>query len=188
MYDDTEILPASRVLEEPAEQSVTPPNPVWRDLARLLVKIIAVGVTFGLVFSFSHGIVRNTDPAMAPTVGGGDLVMFYRLNKNYVAGDVLLLRHNGQNQIRRVVATAGDVVDITEDGLVINGSLQQEPDIYQPTNRYADGISLPVTVGPGQVFVLGDARQNATDSRVYGPVNIKDTLGKVITIIKWRDL
>jgi len=47
---------------------------------------------------------------------------------------------------------------------------------------------MPLTLGAGQVFVLGDARQNATDSRVYGAVNTKDTLGKVITVIKWRDL
>jgi len=90
--------------------------------------------------------------------------------------------------VRRVVAQAGDVVDITADGLTVNGALQQEPDIYEPTLRYQTGTQLPVTLGPGQVFVLGDARDNATDSRVYGPVDTKDTLGKVIAIIKWRDL
>jgi len=125
MYEDTEILPASRALEEPSvqeqEQPAAPPSPVWRDLVRLLAKIVAVGVVFGLVFSFSHGIARSGDPAMAPTVGGGDLIMFYRLDKSYEAGDLVALRHQGATQVRRVVATAGDVVDITEDGLVVNG-------------------------------------------------------------------
>jgi len=161
---------------------------VWRDLLGLLAKVAIVGVVFGLIFTFTHGIARDTDPDMAPTVKAGDLVMFYRLDKNYEISDLVALRYQGQLEVRRVVAQAGDVVDITKDGLVVNGALQQEPDIYEPTQPYQTGISFPVKVGPGQVFVLGDARDNATDSRVYGPVDTKDTLGKVIAIIKWRDL
>ena len=60
--------------------------------------------------------------------------------------------------------------------------------IYQQTQRYAVGATFPLTVGEGQVFVLGDARENATDSRVYGAVEVKDTLGKVITILRRRDI
>jgi len=87
-----------------------------------------------------------------------------------------------------VNATAGDTVDITENGLVINGGLQQERDIYRKTERYAGGIGFPVTLKEGQVFVMGDARDGVTDSRIYGPVNVRDTLGKVITIVRRRNL
>jgi type IV secretory pathway protease TraF len=38
------------------------------------------------------------------------------------------------------------------------------------------------------VFVLGDAREGAADSRIYGPVNTEDTLGTVITVIRRRSL
>ena len=74
-------------------------------------------------------------------------------------------------QARRVLAAAGDEVDITEEGLFINGSLQQEHDIYEETIRYVTGIEFPLMVGEGQVFVLGDGRENAIDSRVYGCIN-----------------
>jgi len=86
------------------------------------------------------------------------------------------------------VAVAGDTVDITEDGLLINGSLVQEQNIFGETLHYEDGISLPITIEDGQVFVLGDRRGNSVDSRLYGPVNIKDTLGKVMTIIRRRNI
>ncbi|MCL2490574.1 MAG: signal peptidase I [Propionibacteriaceae bacterium] len=167
---------------------VARPPSVWRDLAGLVAKIVVIVAVFGLIFSFTHGAMRNTDPDMAPTVKSGDLVLFYRLNKTYQVSDLVVLRYQGQMQVRRVVAQAGDVVDITADGLVVNGILQLEPDIVQPTHRYETGIAMPVTVGPGQVFVLGDARDNATDSRIYGLVNTQDTGGKVIAIVKWRDL
>jgi len=170
------------------DSHVKRPPSLWRELVGVLIKVGVVAVVLGLIFTFTHGLARNTDPDMSPTVKAGDLVMFYRLDKNYEIDDLIALRYQGQLQVRRVVAQAGDVVDITADGLTVNGALQQEPDIYEQTQPYQTGIRFPVTVGPGEVFVLGDARDGATDSRVYGPVNTKDTLGKVIAIIKWRDL
>jgi len=169
----------------------TPPKPtpsLWHDALGLFAKIAGVAIVFTLIFTFTHGIARNTDADMAPTIKAGDLTMFYRLDKNYQIDDLVVLRYQGQLEVRRVVAQAGDVVDITADGLTVNGALQQEPDINEPTQPYQTGIKFPVTVGQGQVFVLADARDGATDSRVYGPVNTKDTLGKVIVILKWRDL
>jgi signal peptidase I len=159
-----------------------------RDLLALLLKIgVAAGIA-ALVFTFVYGIHRNTDPDMNPAIKDGDLAAFYRLDKDYVAGDLLALSFRGERQIRRVVAVAGDTVDITEDGLIVNGAMQQEPEIYEKTERYADGTPLPVTLAEGQVFVLGDSRENATDSRVYGPVNTDDTLGSVIALFRRRAL
>jgi len=160
----------------------------WRDLGLLALKVAVIAVVAVLVFTFVYGFNRNIEPGMDPAVKDGDLVLFYRLDKDYAAGDLVLLSYRGEPQVRRVVAKAGDIVDINDEGLLVNGGLQQEPDIYQKTQRYARGINFPVTVGAGQVFVLGDARENATDSRVYGPVNVKDTRGTVITLIRRRNL
>jgi len=161
---------------------------VARELLPLLIKIVAILAAATVIFTFLYGLARNTDPDMAPAVKDGDLVLFYRLDKDYAIGDLLLFDYQGDRQVRRVIAKAGDTVDITENGLVINGAIQQEPYIYQATRRYQDSVSFPLTVGQSQVFVLGDSRENATDSRIYGPVNTDDTLGTVITIIRWRGL
>ena len=161
---------------------------VWKELGALAIKIVAISVTFMLIFIFVYGFHRNTDPDMAPMVKAGDMVLFYRLSRDYTVGDLILLDFQGERQIRRVIANAGDTVDITDGGIIINGALQHEPEIFQQTWRYADGVPFPLTVPEGQVFVLGDARENATDSRVYGPVDTSNTLGTVITVIRRRGM
>ena len=159
---------------------------LWRDLAVLGIKVAVVVAAVALVFTTVYGACRSTDSDMAPMVKDGDLVLFYRLSKDYVVGDLVVLKFDGRAEVRRVVATAGDTVNITEAGLIVNGALQQEPDIYQPTRRYDNELAFPIVVGAGQVFVLGDARDNATDSRIYGLVDEEDTLGTVITLIRRR--
>jgi len=144
-------------------------------------------IAFVLIFTFFYGFHRNADPGMAPMIQTGDLVLFYRLNQDFAIGDLLLFNFQGERQVRRVVARAGDTVDFAEGYLIINGAAQQEPAIFQESWRYETGVSFPLTVGTGQVFVLGDAREGATDSRVYGPVNMEDTLGTVITVLRRRN-
>lgn len=154
----------------------------------LFVKIaVIIGIFVG-VFTFVYGIHRVVGPHMSPMVNDGDLVMFFRLNRDYDIGDLVLLRFEGHTQVRRVVAQAGDTVNITEQGLVVNNALIHEPMIFQQTWRLETAVSFPLTVGEGQIFVLGDARETAIDSRAYGPIHISDTLGSVITVIRRRGM
>jgi signal peptidase I len=158
---------------------------VWKDLLSLLLKIASILIAFVLLFSFVFGITRFTDPSMDPAIKDGDLIIFYRhASRAYEPGDVIALMHDGQIQVRRVIATAGDTVDITKDGLVINGALQQEIGIYRETQRYQSNVSFPLTVPEGHVFVLGDNRTSATDSRIFDCIKTEDTLGKAMTVIR----
>lgn len=158
--------------------------PLWKDILYLLGKIAGIILCFFLLFLFVFGICRNGDADMNPAVKDSDLVIYFRLDKEYIASDCIVFAYQGTKQVRRVVAVEGDTVDITEQGLIINGQPQGEAYIYEETRRYAEGIDFPITLQKGEVFVLGDAREDALDSRVYGPVTIEDTLGKVMLIIR----
>lgn len=174
---------------EPIEQnqSKNKTSPLVKDLLELFLKIGSLVVAFLLLITFIFGMYRNVDGDMYPAVKDGDLVIFYRLDHHYTASECLVLDYQGKRQVRRVIAVAGDTVDITEEGLFINGVLQYEPNIYESTFRYENGMDFPVTLQEREVFVLGDARDNATDSRVYGPIKIEDVLGKVMMIIRRRE-
>lgn len=158
------------------------------ELLMVLIKITIIFTVFAATFTFVFGVYRNADISMDPMIKDGDLVVFYRGDKTYYDDETVVLEYEGEKQTRRVVAIAGDTVDITKKGLVINGALQNEPDIREATYRYASGVEFPLEVGSDEIFVLGDGRENATDSRVYGCVKTKDTLGKAIMIIRTRGI
>ena len=112
----------------------------------------------------------------------------YRLDKRFVSGDVAVFEDSGRNTTGRVVAVAGDTVDITRDGLKINGADQVSQDIYFDTTQFKDGVDFPITVGEGQVFILGDNRPQASDSRTFGCIDLNDVKGKVIAVIRTRGI
>jgi len=187
---EEKIFFKATAIEQDAPQKPTCRSPAFlNDLCALLAKIGVMTLTFALLFTFLYGVIRYREPGMAPTVKDGDLVFFYRyIGAGYLPRDVVALGYNGVKQVRRVIAAAGDTVDITEDGLFINGALQQETEILRKTERYQEGVSFPLTVPAGQVFVLGDSREDAEDSRMYGCVKIEDTFGKVMIIVRRRGI
>ena len=85
------------------------------DVGYLLMKIILLALMVLIMFVFFFGIYRSGDDSMNPAVKDGDIVITWRLRKDYRFGDVIVLDHNGEKEIRRVVAVEGDTVDMTED-------------------------------------------------------------------------
>ena len=165
-----------------------PRTTLRQDIIRLLLKIFGICAVMAFILTFLYGVFQYHDLAMEPAVRDGDLILFYRLDKEYTAGETVVVKYEGENQVRRVVAVAGDEVDITQEGLMVNGAYQSEPRVTGETHRYKDGTDFPVTLKEGQIFVLADNREDAVDSRIYGPVDIKDARGKVMTILRRKDI
>lgn len=170
-----------------ASQKKAQPS-VLSDLLFLFLKVLMIGMFLVLFFTFMFGITQVQDETMDPAVKEGDLAIYYRLDKKYSKDDVLIVNIDGKTQIRRVVALPGDTVDMDERGLVINGYSQIETDIYTRTEPYVDGITFPITLAQDEVFVLGDNRPKAVDSRMYGAVKVSATQGKLMTLIRRRNL
>lgn len=159
---------------------------IKEDLIFLLLKIAIFIILLAMMFLFVFGIYRCSDNMMAPAFKDGDLAIYYRLQNEYHSSDMVVLEKEGEMQIRRIIAKSGDSVEITEEGLKINGYLQQEAGIYTETLPYTEGISFPLIVGRDEYFVLGDNRTNAKDSRIYGTVSKEEIKGTVITLLRHR--
>ena len=159
----------------------------WGDLGMLLFKIALVAAFLVVIFTFFFGVAQQRDFSMRPALQEGDLAVYYRLERDYEKEDLVVLKtEEGETQVRRLIALPGDTVDITEEGLLLNGYRQVEEKIYSETLPYTDGPTYPLTVPDGYWFVLGDNRDSADDSRHYGLVSQADVKGRVVTQLRRR--
>lgn len=161
---------------------------VKNDLIFLLLKIGIFAALLAITFLFVFGITRCSGDMMSPAFKDGDLAVYYRLQKKYLPQEAVVVEKKGKTRICRIVAMPGDQVEITEEGLKINGYLQQEKEIFRETYPFEGGISFPVTLKEEEYFVLGDNRPKAEDSRIFGPVSAKEIKGTVMTLIRRRGI
>lgn len=150
-------------------------------LVRLAMLAVLLVVLFGVVF----GITPMANADMQPSICAGDLMLYYRLEKDLNSDDVVVFKKDGKTYTGRIVAKGGDTVEITSDSeLKVNGSIVVENEIYYSTPQYDTDVRYPISLGEKEYFILCDSREGAKDSRYFGPVTQKEIKGKVITIIR----
>lgn len=125
--------------------------------------------------------------SMAPTLRAGDRIVVdmnaYRQSPPR-RGDVVIFEKDPHTTwTKRIVAIEGDTLGFRETGIVLDGKPLSEPYLAPPDpNANPQRIFPEHTVASGDVFVLGDDRDNSYDSRYFGDVPDKAVIGKVIGI------
>ncbi|MBQ6148557.1 MAG: signal peptidase I [Oscillospiraceae bacterium] len=158
-------------------------NIVKKELIRLLVKINLILATIAVLLFVVGGVFVVHDNDMYPSVRDGDLLITYRLGKYYTS-DVVVYEAEGKIHFGRVVAIAGDVVDISDGVYTVNGFAPYET-VYYETKAVEGGKAVfPYTVKEGEVFILADYREQGKDSRLFGA--IRDLKGKVVLQLRRR--
>ena len=143
----------------------------------LLGLAVLLAVIFGLLIGFA--ILR--DDGMRPDYKSGSFVAYLRVGRSFRRGDTVCLRlPDGNAAVRRVVAVEGDSVDVRDGIAYINGLAERGSYSFTRTDPRPDGVSFPLILRQGEYFVLGDAREDAVDSRDFGVVRGADLLGKVL--------
>lgn len=159
----------------------SPMNPIQILLLNFLIVITVIWLLFGNIV----GLINAPNSDMSPNIKAKDLLLYYRLDKNYKAQDVVVLEKNNTTYIGRVVAAGGDTVEISDsEKLIINGNMVSEPDIYANTPRFEGFVDYPLKLGENEYFVLADARNGAEDSRYYGKVSADEICGEVVAVIR----
>ena len=119
--------------------------------------------------------------SMTPTLEDGDIVVAVSTD-NLETGDIVAFYYNNKVLVKRVIAQAGDWVDIKDDGAVyVNGARIDEPYVEDLALGSAN-IDFPYQVPESRVFVLGDHRSVSIDSRnsAVGCIGSDQVVGKLL--------
>jgi signal peptidase I len=151
--------------------------------------IISILIAIVLAFFIRYFIVELymvEGPSMRPTLVNGERLVVNKFIYRFKAperGEVLVFRYPrdpSRDFIKRVIAVAGDTVEIKDGRVFLNGQLLNEPYILERIKG-----SYPIaTVPEGHIYVMGDNRNNSEDSRFkdVGFVPLELIKGKAVTV------
>ena len=141
-------------------------------------------------FVISHFVLQSVQVvgvSMVPTLQDSE---HYLLNRwIYVVrtpkrSDVVVIRDPLDNSyaVKRIIGASGDLVYLRDGSVYVNGRILVEPYLSRgtPTYTYSGVKEQLVKCGKNEYFVLGDNRNNSTDSRTYGLVSRDRILGMLI--------
>jgi signal peptidase I len=159
-------------------------NSLTREIIEWVVCICLAVILALAVHTWVGQIVTVDGPSMQPGLWTGEKVLMGKVEYWFSKpkrGDIVLARFpdSDQNFIKRVIATGGDLIAINNGAVYLNGKKLDEP--YIPTAINADMQELKVP--DDYVFVMGDNRNDSTDSRVVGAIPLSMVEGRAYALV-----
>lgn len=180
--------------DAPEKPKLTKAEEFKQDLFFWLQALVMALVALIVLFTFVGRIISVDGPSMLPTLHDKDMLLLRSIGYTPKQGDIVVLTKDfdhyvDQPIVKRVIAVGGQTVriDYEESKVYVDGVALNEPYINEKL-MFRPGGKLTIeelTVPEGSVFVLGDNRNNSSDSRHYelGAIDNRYILGEAIMIL-----
>jgi signal peptidase I len=152
---------------------------IWLLVGVIAMPLIYYSIVLAIVV-FGVQPVRMEGKSMSPTINNGDKVFMLKQIGELKRGDIVVFLYpqdQTKSYIKRIVGLPGEIVDIKDGKVFVNGRQIEEP-YLNPEFVSQDTMPGPVTIAAENYFVLGDNRINSSDSRYWGTVPRKLIYGK----------
>jgi signal peptidase I len=167
----------------PAETASIGVGRIVEEVVAWLKTLASAAVYATLIVTFGFQVARVEGLSMAPTLADQDRLIVnklaYRIGEPHI-GDIVMLYYplNPEKSfVKRVIAEEGDQVRVV-DGRVFRNDVPMD-DAFVPSEYRSHDDWGPQVVPEGYYFVMGDHRNNSSDSRHWGFVPKKYIIGKV---------
>jgi len=158
---------------------------VIRSSARELLTTVLPAVLIALLVNVfvAEAVAIEDGPSMQPNLYRGDRMLTEKLSYHFHSpqrGDVVVVDRPGNQKtlVKRVIAVAGETIEVRGGHAWVNGQLLDEPWV----ERFGGPGYGPEVVPEHQVFILGDNRTVSHDSRAIGPVPVDSVRGHVVLV------
>jgi len=187
-------MPAEAQPISTGRESLRLGHAVRRPLSRLMSQVLQSGliilaalVSYYVISHYFLQSVRVSGVSMQPTLRNSQHCFLNRWIfhvRSPARGDVVVIRdpQDGSLAVKRIVGVGGDTVSLGSGPVLLNGKVLNEPYLPQGTKTFPGPQFREQTLKcpPGEFIVLGDNRNNSSDSRTYGTVPRRDILGLII--------
>jgi signal peptidase I len=177
------------VAEEREAPEPLPPEPdsfSWRAVLEI-VQALALAVIISVFLNlFVVQVTEVRQRSMEPTLFQSDRVLVSKVDYRIGTperGDIVVFDPTSDTAIpfvKRIVAIGGDVLELRDGRLFVNGEPSDIPDAVGDTLPQSPQVVYPYTVPDGEFFAMGDNRQASSDSRSFGAQPNAQIIGKVI--------
>lgn len=167
-------LPATEPEASPSQPTTAQGSSLFREIVETLLLTVVIFVLVNAI----TGRFRIDGSSMEPNLHDGEYVIVNRVVYRLQApqrGDVVVFQREGKREfIKRIIGLPGETVEVKGSRVLVNGVALTEPYIAQP-NAYS---MEPRKIGPNEYFVLGDNRNNSSDSHNWGTIPLSVIDGK----------
>jgi len=152
--------------------------------------LISAGV-FMLVYIFIAQLLKVNGDSMFPTFKDGEQLISEKLSiriKPIVRGDIVVFKHPQNSErflIKRVVGMPNDVFTVSNGLVFVNGATIKEPYVMQGIKTMQGAIikeGIDYQIPKDEYILLGDNRDQSSDSRDFGAVSAKNIIGRVLLV------